>query len=102
MAFKAMILLKRREGLSAEAFRDWWLNQHQPLALGLPGLRRLVINIARDPSAPYDGCSELWFDSEADFHAAYATEHGQAVARDSLSMVARRDRIFVEEIEAGP
>ncbi len=62
----------------------------------------MVINIGLDASAAYDGCSELWFDSEAAFHAAYATELGQAVARDSLSMVSRRDRIIVREIEAGP
>lgn len=102
MAFKAMILLKRREDLSQEAFVDWWLGTHRPLALRLPGLQRMVINIGADASAGYDGCSELWFDTEADFHAAYATEIGQAVARDSLSMVSRRDRLFVREIEAGP
>ncbi|MFT3723378.1 MAG: EthD family reductase [Hyphomonadaceae bacterium] len=102
MAFKAMILLKRRDDLSLEAFAAWWLETHRPLALRLPGLRRMVINLGSDQAALYDGCSELWFDTEADFHAAYATELGQAVARDSLSMVSRRDRLFVREIEAIP
>ena len=30
--FKAMILLKRREGMSMEEFLKWWLGQHAELA----------------------------------------------------------------------
>ncbi len=47
--------------------------------------------------APYDGVSELWFDSREDFEAAYASEHGQWVAADSLAHVGRRERLLVEE-----
>lgn len=97
--FKAIILLKRRDGLSHEAFGQWWLEHHRPLALQLPGLRRMVVNLCQDPDAIYDGASELWFDSESDFLAAYATEIGNAVATDSLSMVSRRDRMTVVEHE---
>ena len=38
--FKAMILLTRREDMTPEDFRRWWLDEHRPLALQLPGLRR--------------------------------------------------------------
>jgi len=100
--FKAIILLKRRDGLSHEAFGQWWLERHRPLALRLPGLRRMVVNLSREPDALYDGASELWFDSESDFLSAYATDIGKAVAADSLSMVSRRDRIAVEEYESEP
>lgn len=99
--FKAIILLKRKEGLTQETFTRWWLEHHRPLALQLPGLRRMVINLSRDPDAVYDGASELWFDTEADFAAAYATDIGRQVAADSLSMVSRRDRLAVSEHEAG-
>lgn len=102
MAFKAIILLKRREGLSKADFTQWWLETHRPLARRLKGLRRMTINIASDENAPYDGASELWFDTEADFLAAYAEPHGQAVAADSLYMVSRRDRLFVTEHEVTP
>jgi uncharacterized protein (TIGR02118 family) len=95
--FKAIILLKRREGVSAEEFAAWWLGRHRPLAMQLPGLRRMVVNLGQDPDGVYDGASELWFDTEADFLAAYATDIGKAVAADSLSMVRRRDRLLVEE-----
>ncbi|NDC79231.1 MAG: EthD family reductase [Chitinophagia bacterium] len=102
MSFKAIILLKRREGLSKEEFTQWWLERHRPLARRLKGLRRMTINISRDDGGLYDGASELWFDSEADFLAAYAEPHGQTVAADSLSMVSRRDRLFVVETDVTP
>ena len=43
--------------------------------------------------------SELWFDSQADFDAAYATDIGRAVAADSMAHVSGRVRVFVGEHE---
>ena len=94
--FKAVILLKRREDMSHEEFKAWWLNDHSGLAAQLPGVRRIVFNLA-DDGAAYDGVSELWFDSQADFEAAYATELGKSVAADSLAHLSDRQRLFVTE-----
>ena len=93
---KAIILLTRREGDTPEEFRRWWLEEHAPLARQLPGLRKLVFNLA-DGEAGYDGVSELWFDSQDAFDAAYASEIGQQVAADSLAHVGARVRLFVDE-----
>ncbi|HYO41640.1 MAG TPA: EthD family reductase [Candidatus Limnocylindrales bacterium] len=95
--FKAMILLARREDATPEAFRSWLLDRHAPLAATLPGLRRLTYNIVEGDEAPYDGVAELWFDSRADFDAAYATEIGSAVAADSMANVRSRTRLLVDE-----
>ncbi len=102
MAFKAIILLKRKDELSRQGFADWWLKEHAPLAAKLPGLRRFCFNLATDEDAAYDGVSELWFDSKADFEAAYQSETGRAVAADSMEHVSRRDRILVEEHDFEP
>jgi uncharacterized protein (TIGR02118 family) len=96
MSFKAMILLSRRADLTAEQFRHWWLNEHAPLAAQLPGVRRIVFNAVQD-TTDIDGVSELWFDSEADFLAAYETDLGMRVAADSIAHVRSRTRLFVEE-----
>ncbi len=99
--FKAMILLTRREDLTPEDFRRWWLDEHRPLALLLPGLRRMVVNIVeagRDESG-IDGVAELWFDTQADFEAAYATDLGRSVAADSMGHNGRRVRLFIDEHE---
>jgi uncharacterized protein (TIGR02118 family) len=95
--FKAIILLTRKDGMSKGEFRDWMLVQHAPLARRLPGLRRLVFNIVDDEDAPYDGVSELWFDSRETFDAAYATEIGRRVAGDSLANVKARIRLSCDE-----
>ena len=101
--FKAIILLSRGEDQSPEDFHKWWLDEHAPLARQLPGLKKLVFNLVA-PDAndgmngiPYDGVSELWFDTRDDFDAAYATELGKRVASDSLAHVSGRLRLFVEE-----
>ncbi len=99
--FKAMILLTRREDMTREDFRRWWLDEHRPLAVQLPGLRRMVVNIVEAGPAEggIDGVSELWFDTQADFEAAYATEIGKAVAADSMGHNRARVRLFIDEHE---
>jgi uncharacterized protein (TIGR02118 family) len=99
--FKAMIMLTRRGDLTHAEFVDWWLKEHSPLASSLPHLRKLVFNVV-DPGAEeagIDGVSELWFDSKADFEAAYATDIGKATAADSMAHVSGRVRLFVTENE---
>ena len=94
--FKAIILLKRREDMTAAEFENWWIKEHAPLAAALDGVRKIVFNLAEDGGA-FDGVSELWFDSREAFDAAYATDHGKAVAADSIAHLADRQRLFVTE-----
>ena len=97
--FKAIIGLTRAENQSLEEFVDWWTVQHAPLARQLPGLRRAVFNVVTESSEDTspDGFAELWFDTQDDFEAAYATEIGQAVANDSLANVSGRARYLLDE-----
>jgi uncharacterized protein (TIGR02118 family) len=94
--FKAIILLKRGETMSHEDFKTWWLVDHSKKAATLPGVRKIVFNLAADGSS-FDGISELWFDSKEAFEAAYESEIGKAVAADSIAHLADRQRIFVTE-----
>lgn len=95
--FKAIVLLTRRDGMSHEEFRDWWLGSHAALARDLPGLRRAVFNLVSNDETGFDGVTELWFDSREAFDAAYASDHGRRVAEDSLAHVSRRERLLVDE-----
>ena len=93
-----MILLKRQEHLSLEEFKNWWLGHHKELAAQMPKLKRAYFNLVQgDENILYDGVSELWFDSIADFESAYQSEIGKKVAADSLAHVSKRDRLIVEE-----
>ena len=94
--FKAIILLKRGETMSHDDFKTWWLVDHSKKAATLPGVRKIVFNLAADGSS-FDGISELWFDSKEAFEAAYESEIGKAVAADSMAHLADRQRIFVTE-----
>lgn len=91
-----MILLARRDDMTHAEFVAWWTGEHAPLALRLPGVRRIVFNDIAD-SDDVDGISELWFDSRADFDAAYATDIGREVAADSIAHVRSRTRLFADE-----
>ncbi len=93
--FKAMILLKRKQTVTPAAFAEWWLGGHASLVRGLPDIRRAVFNIVED--GPYDGVSELWFDTREAFEKAYATDHGKAVAADTLAIVDQRVRMVASE-----
>ena len=94
--FKAIILLKRDETMSHDDFKTWWLVDHSKKAATLPGVRKIIFNLAADGSS-FDGISELWFDSKEAFEAAYESEIGKAVAADSIAHLADRQRIFVTE-----
>ena len=97
--FKAMIMLTRREDMTHDQFVSWWLDEHVPLASALPGVRKVILNVVEDgyEEAGVDGVSELWFDSRADFDAAYASEIGVATAADSMAHVSGRVRLVVTE-----
>lgn len=98
MSFKAIILLYRRTDATHDEFVAWWLGHHQPLARQLPELRKGVFNVVAAPAdGEPDGVSELWFDSQADFEAAYASEIGKQVVADSMANVSSRIRMFVTE-----
>lgn len=99
--FKAMIMLTRRTDMSHDEFTRWWLDEHVPLASALPNVRRVILNVVDVgyDEAGFDGVSELWFDSQDAFDAAYASEVGRRTAADSMAHVSGRVRVFVSENE---
>ena len=95
---KMCTLIKRRDGLTREAFRDWWLNRHAPVARALPGLRRYQISYPIDEAEhDYDGMAELWFDSEAAMNRSFDSELGHQLLADSQAHAAVRVRIAMRE-----
>jgi uncharacterized protein (TIGR02118 family) len=82
--------------MSHEEFASWWLTEHAPLARQLPGVREIRFNEVVEGDG-FDGVAELWFDDQAAFEAAYASDLGKSVAQDSIEHVAARVRLIVEE-----
>jgi uncharacterized protein (TIGR02118 family) len=89
---KFVYVVRRRPDISLEAFRKYWLENHGPLVrqcatalrakryvqshtLDLP-LNQIAQQI-RGTQPPYDGITELWWDSIEDLMAASQTPEGQ-------------------------
>jgi uncharacterized protein (TIGR02118 family) len=82
---KRLGILRKKEGMTDQQFRDHWLNKHAELCLKLPKMRRYSVNFVdrtRFPKFGYDGFSELWFDSEEDLNAALASPEGKTLLAD--------------------
>jgi uncharacterized protein (TIGR02118 family) len=99
MMLKVLSLMKRKEGMSYNEFRNWALNEHPPLAEKLPGLRgyRMNVPLKENPDSPYDAISEMWFDSDEARLAAFGTEAGKAAGADAAAHAASRFHFLAEE-----
>lgn len=101
---KLIALLKRKPGLSREAFGHRWLQEHTKLSGKLPGLRGYRINIATayqpegiGAEPLYDGTAELWWDSVEAMEASFASDIGVAAGADADEFCEVRIHIYTEE-----
>jgi uncharacterized protein (TIGR02118 family) len=95
---KNFSVMKRKEDMSLEEFRDWALNKHPELAKKIPGMRQYRMNVvlSDSPQTP-DAMSEMWFDDMDARNAAFATEEGKAAGGDAAAHCSSRMHVFVEE-----
>lgn len=80
--YKVLLFMKRRSGMTVEAFRDYYENHHAPLcakyATNLKRYIRRYIDAQPHPETetsgepPFDVITELWFDDEAMFKSTLA------------------------------
>lgn len=69
--YKHVALLVRKAGMSHEAFREYWEEEHTPLARDIEGVVRYHTVYPSDPeSAEFDGVAELYFETLEDLHDA--------------------------------
>lgn len=99
---KRLGILRKKEGMMQGAFEEHWLGTHAPLCAKLPGLRRYSVNLVdrrRFPKFDYDGFSELWFDSEDDLKAAFASPEGVTLLADLPNFAGDIDPIISVEMQ---
>lgn len=96
--FKLVAALKRRSDLTRAAFKSWWLDQHAPLVVAFPELRRYQVDLVEDgPEGFADGIAEVAF---ADLDALKRITSSQQVKdaqEDSRLHTEARYRMFVKE-----
>jgi uncharacterized protein (TIGR02118 family) len=101
---KAVTLVKRKPGMSVEAFQEYWRTRHADVVVKMPGIRRYVQSHAR-PSGyakgelPYDGIAEMWFDDTAAMKGLRADPAYAAVHADEANFIdrARMALLITEE-----
>ena len=107
---KVIWFLKRADHLSLDEFRSWWLDRHAPDIVAAKGshLARYVVNVRHadddypgKPASPcdWDSCAEQWFETEADFRAAFPDATPSPTRADTLRHVSRLERLVVHEHE---
>jgi uncharacterized protein (TIGR02118 family) len=89
---KLVYCITKKPGLSREEFLDYWKNVHGPIALRIPGLRRLVQSRAlpqRGDARPpdFDGMVELWFDDLESLLEARKSEAWAASSADEAHFI---------------
>jgi len=96
---KVISLLKRKEDVSLEEFRQWALDEHPALGKKLPGLRHYRMSVVLDdnPDLPCHAVSEFWFDDNDARVAAFSTPEGKAAAEDAAAHCSTRTHLLTEE-----
>jgi uncharacterized protein (TIGR02118 family) len=106
---KVVGLVKRKPGMSREAFKDYWLNQHSRLektSLAQNPVRRIVANFVEEDlieEAPFDGMVELYFDNIEQMRSQWGSGHDDTMKADEANFCDPAYRIFfiVDEVEIG-
>lgn len=97
---KVVNLLVRSEEMTHEEFADYWLDEHAPMAEGLPGVTQYSTSLPADPSkAAYDGIAELYLEDDTTVGDVFGTEAGQAIQEDTANFLDNEesDLLVVEE-----
>ncbi len=99
--YKILLFLKRRPGMTLEAFRDYYENHHAPLCAkyssGLVRYVRRYLDPQPNPDSgatgelPFDVITELWFDDERAFRG---TVRYLSTATMPAEVVADEMRLF--------
>lgn len=104
-AAKGIGFVRRKPGMTVEAFQKHWREVHGPLGAALPALRRYVqshtrlsaYNRGHDPA--WDGAAILWFDDSAALRAATTTPEWNRAKADDANFLAPGPVAFIVTTE---
>jgi uncharacterized protein (TIGR02118 family) len=104
---KSLSLLTRKPGMTVEAFRKVWLEEHAPLVRSVPEVRRYVLTFPlAEPTRPdvptpevkCDAIAELWFDDLASLQKAGASAAMKRVTDNGALYLGSIKSFVLEEV----
>ena len=104
---KSLSLLTRKPGMSVEAFRKVWLEEHAPMVRSVPEVRRYVLTFPlAEPTRPdvptpdvkCDAIAELWFDDLASLQKAGASAAMKRVTDNGALYLGSIKSFVLEEV----
>ena len=107
---KMSVFIMKRADITREQFSEYWEKKHWPLLEQIPEVKQFAKryvqqhNIGQVPpivtAAPYDGISEVWFDSIEDFRRVVGTDTWRSIVQqDNLVFLdpSKTEFMFSEE-----
>ncbi|SEO26078.1 conserved hypothetical protein [Halogranum amylolyticum] len=80
---KLVITLARKEGTSFEEFKQYYLDEHVPIAEEIPNLQKYTVAFALSPDrSEYDAVAELYFEDAAAMKEGMESEAAGAALDD--------------------
>jgi uncharacterized protein (TIGR02118 family) len=98
---KVHIWLRKKDGMTTDDFRDYWLTKHAPIAgRGYEHLQsyevELVTRVPEGQEAPYDGIAVLTWEDRDGFKADMASDVAKASTEDLGNFTSAFGLLFVE------
>jgi uncharacterized protein (TIGR02118 family) len=106
---KTLTFLRRKPGMTVEAFQRYWLARHPAVVLRLPGVRRYVQSHTlptsyRKGEPAWDGIAEVWADNtdalramtQSPAHAYVKVDEAQFVDRSTMGSIITEEHVLVE------
>lgn len=105
---KSLSLLTRKDGMTFEAFRKVWTEEHAPLVRAVPGVRKYVLSFVIDEPATanapiqamkVDAMAELWYDDVAALKRAGQSPELKIVLDNGSKYLAAIKTFITEEVD---
>jgi uncharacterized protein (TIGR02118 family) len=99
---KVLIWVRKKEGISDDAFREHWINTHAPIARdGYEHLKGYVVNlVTRVPEGqekPFDGIAELTWEDREGFKADMQSDASARGTEDLKTFGDASGLLFIEQ-----
>jgi uncharacterized protein (TIGR02118 family) len=97
---KVIGFVKKREDLTLQQFKDYWLNKHSKLekeAIENTPIKRIVASFVTEEligTVPFDGMVELYFDSIEEMKAMWSGTQDETMQEDEKNFCDPDYRVF--------